>query len=161
MSVEDSIIEDDWIILFLPSTYPIPDYSEKRDETGRVTTTRDWMLGKIDVNFLPLDPFKTLPVLNYAENSIAFPMPRTLEVKDNEKAYLFISITMYSSSKEGKGSFGIWHKSFSHTKYSEIIEITKQPTTINDFSVAVENSVCNEVSDWDITFTHSYPWNYL
>ncbi|MDD4029010.1 MAG: copper amine oxidase N-terminal domain-containing protein [Caldisericia bacterium] len=156
--VDGTIMEDDWIVVFLPEMYPIPAYTERRDETGMVTTTQDNVRRQIMVNFLPLDPFKPLPILNYAENSIAFPMPRALEVKGNTPSYLLIRISLKSFNEEAKGCFGIWHKSFSSIRYTKDIEITDHPDDLSNFSITIQNPVCNEVTDWDITFTHSYPW---
>jgi hypothetical protein len=151
-------MEDEWIVVFLPEMYPIPNYTERRDETGRVTNTQDTIRRQIMVNFLPLDPFKPLPILNYAENSIAFPMPRALEVGGNTPSYLFIRISLKSFNEEAKGRFGIWHKSFSSIRYTNDIEITEHPDVLSNFSIDIQNPVCNEVTDWDITFNHSYPW---
>ncbi len=158
VSVSETIREDDWIVVFFPSMYPIPKYSEHQTETGEVITTQDTVLRRISVNFLSLNPFKELPILNYAENSIAFQMPETLEVNEKSKTQLVIRFYLESGKEEGRGSFGIWHKSFTTIKYSNEIEFLKEPERFSDFSVSVNNPVCNEPTEWDITFTHSNTW---
>jgi len=158
VSVSETIQENDWIVVFFPSFYPIPKYSERQTETGEIITTQDTVLQRISVNFLPLNPFKELPVLNYAENSIAFQMPETLEVNEKKESQLMIRLYLESGKEEGRGSFGIWHKSFTTIKYSNEIEFLKEPERFSDFSVSVNNPICNEPTEWNITFTHSNTW---
>jgi hypothetical protein len=158
VSVSETIQEDEWIVVFFPSIFPIPKYSQRQTETGEVITTQDTVLQRISVNFLHLSPFKELPILNYAENSIAFQMPETLEVNEKKDSKLMIRFYLESGKEEGKGCFGVWHKSFSSIKYSSEIEIMKEPKKLSDFSVIISQPRSNEATDWDITFTHNNPW---
>lgn len=151
--IQQDILENDWITLLFPAVFPVPAYSVSHDEIGKEYTTEYNLRNNIHVNFLCLDPKKPLPVINYAENSLSFLMPRTLKIRKEEPTFLWISLYYTLPDKSCAGQFGFWHSSLSNVIYSNSIQVTEMKPIfgLEDVSLKVSNPVWNEATSWEFT----------
>jgi len=153
IEIQQDILENDWITLLFPAVFPVPAYSVSHDETGKDYTTEYYLGKNIRVNFLCLDPKKPLPVINYAENSLSFLMPRTLKIRKEEPTFLWISLSYTLPDKPCVGKFGFWHSSLSNLIYSNSIQVTEKKHIfgLEDVSLKVSSPVWDEPTSWEFT----------
>jgi len=151
--IKTTINEDEWITLLFPDVFPVPPYSTYHDDTGKEYTTEQSLMKNIEVNFLSLDSNKPLPIINYAENSLSFVMPRTLRIRSTETTWLWITMRYQLPGKPCEGSFGFWHNSLDKPLYSNLVQVfdTIMKPGIENLTLAISNPVWNQPTNWQFT----------
>lgn len=151
--IKTSILEDDWLTIIFPDILPVPRFYSKHDEYGNEYSAESDLRKNIEVNFLPLDPNKPLPVINYAENSLSFVMPRTLQIRSSNTTWLWITMSYSLPQKQCEGSFRFWHTSLDKPLISNIVYIldTVIKPSIENLSLVVSNPTWNEPTNWQFT----------
>lgn len=151
--IKASIKEDDWLTLVFPDVLPVPRSYSKQDEYGNEYSAEIDLRKNIQVNFLSLDPNKPLPVINYAENSLSFVMPRTLQIRPSRTTWLWITMYHTLPQKLCEGSFEFWHSSLDEPLLSNkinIIDTTIKPG-LKDVSMVLSDPTCHESTSWQFT----------
>lgn len=151
--IKTSIKEDDWLTLVFPDVLPVPQSYNKEDEYGNEYSAEIDLRKNIQVNFLSLDPNKSLPIINYAENSLSFVMPRTLQIRPGKTTWLWITMYYTLPQKPCEGLFQFWHSSLDRPFISNKVSIidTTIKQGLKDISMVLSDPICNEPTSWQFT----------